>query len=155
MKHIPLPKITEEITARIWSGIQKLGPDDCWPWLGVATNFGHGRITIRTKFIVTRILYAIVFGSNPGDLCVLHRCDNPKCCNPKHLFLGTDRDNNFDKERKNRANHPRGTNNGRSKLTKAKVVAIRKANEPQRILADRYGISQTQISKIKLKQSWA
>jgi hypothetical protein len=97
-----------------------------------------------------------VRGSFDEALRVLHRCDNPPCCNPAHLFLGTDADNSDDKVSKSR--HPHGVTHGRAKLTEDDVRAIRAtyAAEPvsQMTLAALYGVNQTIISDVVLRRSW-
>lgn len=71
--------------------------DECWEWNGNRSPYGYGRKRIKTVLYQThRLAWAWVNGPIPAGLCVLHRCDNPPCCNPRHLFLGTQVDNNND-----------------------------------------------------------
>jgi len=86
---------------------------------------------------------------------VLHSCDNPECTNPKHLFLGTQRDNMLDKNAKGR--QARGAGNGRAKLDEAAVRDVfmrRQAGEPLRQVAAAHGISVAQVSKIATGKKW-
>jgi len=87
-----------------------------------------------------------------GNLCVLHRCDNPPCCNPEHLFLGTIKDNVHDMYKKGRAGHQRGTlHTNRQKLSDTQVVEILQllsANKKQTEIAALYNISHTHICNI-------
>lgn len=114
-----------------------------------------------TNNLAHRVAFALASGSPvPNDLCVLHRCDNPPCCNPKHLFLGDRNDNYIDmvaKGRRRSVNH-RGSKHGMAKLTEAQVIELRadyaakKATQMQ--LAAKYRISQTSVSDIILRRKW-
>lgn len=85
---------------------------------------------------------------------VLHRCDNPPCCNPGHLFIGTDADNAADKARKGRVAPNHGMLNGRAKLTEADVKAIRSSRSTYRKLAAQYGVSFGLIGHVKRRRNW-
>ena len=75
----------------------------CWNWKVKTWATGYGKISIRRKnHIASRLAYELATQSNPGDLCVLHHCDNRRCCNPKHLYLGTKGDNARDAAAKGR-----------------------------------------------------
>jgi len=89
-------------------------------------------------------------------MCVLHRCDNPPCCNPAHLFLGTRTDNSADKVAKGRArgNPTCGEAHPQAKLSPADVLAIRDSSEPQREVARRFGVSHSLISAIRRGTLW-
>jgi len=86
---------------------------------------------------------------------VLHRCDNPACQNPAHLFLGTQVDNMADMRRKGRERKAPGESNGSAKLTALQVAAIRADPRSQSAIAMAYGVVQTTISKIKLGKIWS
>ena len=87
------------------------GPDACWPWLLSRWKAGYGKITVRGKSRKAhRVAYTKSVGVIPDGLCICHHCDNPPCCNPKHLFAGTEQDNTDDKCRKGR--QPTGLKNG-------------------------------------------
>lgn len=109
---------------------------------------------------IYRIVY-LEFVGEIGDLYVLHRCDDPDCCNPSHLFLGTQKDNVQDARNKGRLNNPRpvirGENNHASKLTEdaakeVKRTPVSAANA--KLLADKYGVSTTAIRRIWIGKSW-
>ena len=96
---------------RFWNKIDKNGPihpvlgTRCWLWTGAHQTFGHGVIRLKdTKKnkLVHRLSYEIHYGSIPEGLNILHRCDNPPCCNPEHLFAGTQKDNIQDAIKKGR-----------------------------------------------------
>jgi hypothetical protein len=83
---------------------------------------------------------------------VLHRCDNPPCINPDHLFLGTHRDNMKDRDKKKRA--VKGERHASAKLTAQQVRAIRLDQREQEVIAAEYGISQTSVSAVKRRRLW-
>lgn len=129
----------------------------CWEWECSDPERGYGRITIdSTPHGLHRVSAAVFLGFNVGsDLQVLHRCDNPPCFNPKHLFIGTNLDNIHDKVQKGRV--LRGEAHPDSKLTEEDVRAIRArlANgELQVALAIEYGVTQGTVGKIKRRAIW-
>jgi hypothetical protein len=86
-----------------------LGMSDCWHYCGARNQFGYGRMTYRGRLQVAhRLSYEAFVGPIPAGLSVLHRCDNPACINPEHLWLGTYSDNRRDCVTKGRHNLPRG-----------------------------------------------
>jgi len=138
------------------------GGDACHIWTGARVNgrygyFAVGRRTTRGPKMqyAHRVAYEIENGSIPDGLFVLHRCDNPGCVNPRHLFIGSQRDNMQDAKEKGRLSlpprnlHLRGERHPLSKLTAAEISEIRAASGPQRELAARFHISQAQVSRIK------
>lgn len=129
------------------------GNDGCWIWPRWKDKDGYGRTQFNGKTAIAhRVAYIIFTGKDPKNLCVLHRCDNPGCCNPSHLFLGTPKDNYRDSAQKGRASI--GEKNGLSKLTSEQVLSIRKDNRRQVDIALDYGILQTTVSAIKTGQNW-
>lgn len=107
------------------------GPADCWNWRS-ATRNGYGRLMIGSRAAGTRrsvsahrLAYEIHFGEIPSGLEVCHRCDNRRCINPAHLFVGTKQDNVDDREAKGRNKIMRGENNGNAKLDQAKIARMR------------------------------
>jgi hypothetical protein len=95
------PRPPEE---RFWEKVRKAGPEECWEWSGVKLPRGYGIFTIGyTKIYSHRYAWSLGNGEIPDGMYVCHKCDNPSCCNPAHLFVGTASDNNADMDRKGRA----------------------------------------------------
>lgn len=119
----------------------------CWEWTGNKHSFGHGLTYIDgKKQSVHRLVYEALVGPIPNGLCVLHRCDNPPCFNPAHLFLGTRKDNNKDRDEK-------GRQRSWNKLSQTDIETINNEYRPwkrgaTRQLADRFGISVDYLWKI-------
>lgn len=87
---------------RFWAKVAVGSEDECWPWIG-ARNSGYGEVSVdRRPQLAHRVSWALASGADAGDLLVLHECDNPPCCNPKHLYLGTLGDNVQDMWNRNR-----------------------------------------------------
>lgn len=116
----------------------------CVVWTGRRDEKGYGRAGRRKAH---RVAWETANGPIPTGLCVLHRCDNPPCCNPAHLFLGTQLDNVRDREAKGRGVAPPS----RAKLTDAQVREMRRLyalGETQIKLAKKYPVSRGNLSKI-------
>jgi hypothetical protein len=137
-------------------------PEDCWPWLA-GRSMAYGRFNwvedgkSRTER-AHRLAWWLAHGSMPPEgMCVCHACDNPICCNPHHLFLGTRADNMQDMARKGRArNRPlSGEKNGNARLTESDVREIRASSVSANKLAREYGVSQSTISRLRLRETWA
>lgn len=127
--------------------------NDCWEWTGCLDKYGYGHFSIKNyAMVASRASWILYKKQNIDKMCVLHKCDNRKCVNPDHLFLGTRTDNMKDKISKNR--QTKGELNGDSKLTRKDVENIKKDKRVQSIIADLYGVSQPIISRIKNKRIW-
>lgn len=151
--------ITESVKARFLWYSGKAGEDECWLWTGTKNRAGYGVLGIRwmpNQKIVSahRLSYMIANGEIPDGAQILHGCDNITCVNPKHLRAGTHAENMRDKSIRGRCNPQKGEKHHKARLTVEDVIAIRASNEKQRVLAERYHIPQTSISRIKLRQSW-
>lgn len=146
------PKRTPE--QRFWD-YAAIGPD-CWGWSG-HTSCGYGVITVpRGQMKAHRFSYELHNGPIPKGLHVLHRCDNPPCCNPKHLFLGTQAENTSDMDAKGRRRSvpSLGIKHGMVKLTEDQVRAIRASSGPAPAIAAQYGISDSTIYMIRGGHIW-
>lgn len=135
--------------------------DSCWNWVGATDGGGYG-IFIKKggeRSKAHRYIWERIYGNIPKRMCICHHCDNPSCVNPKHLFLGTQKDNVQDKMNKGRFIKMKGRKNGRSIMTKDKVIELRKlyksGNYTYMQLVKRFGISQTQVARIVKKESWS
>lgn len=157
MKSLPIPRLTPEVTDRFWSKVNRAEPDVCWEWAASTQRRGYGQFSAGSRMVgAHRIAFFLGTGQQPTGLHVCHKCDNKRCCNPRHLFLGTNGDNMADKASKGLAWSPclKGEKNGRSKLTTEEVLAIRESNETQTRLAKKYGVSQVRISQIQRRKAW-
>lgn len=136
--------------SRFWEKVDKSG--ECWVWTAAKNSAGYGLFGDSKKHLVHRISYEIHFGEIPAGLHVCHRCDNPPCLRPEHLFAGTDHDNHMDAMLKGRLKgrvDRRGTG---GKLTDDQIREIRRVYQEGgvtgRSLAFCYGISPSSLSKI-------
>ena len=128
---------------RLLSKINQRGPDECWPWRGGIGTWGYGTFWMDGRNInASRAAYLLLVGRADSSQVVCHRCDNPACCNPAHLWLGTQADNLKDCRRKGRS---RGQfAKGHKPLTRA-MTAEQRA-EAKRLHFDQ-GVSQTEIGR--------
>lgn len=127
-------------------------PRDCWIWPGSKDGRGYGLMTIGGKHERThRLAYMAFIGDEiPTGAVVMHDCDNPSCCNPSHLRIGTQQENIQDAISKGRQTiGALGEAHSRSKLTRQKVQAIRQDKRRCTDIALRYGISKATVSNLK------
>lgn len=143
---------------RFWELVEKT--EACWVWRGDRLPYGYGKFRpFRTQYrkvapIIPahRYSFALANGGIDATLHVLHKCDNPWCVNPDHLFQGTDADNALDKVAKGRS--MRGERQHKAKLTDADIVAIRRSPADALTLSSRYGISRQNIYAIRSGKTW-
>lgn len=133
---------------------------ECWNWNASLRNeSGYGQINFMGKMQgAHRVSYMLFKGEIPNGLCVLHKCDNPLCVNPYHLFLGTNKDNVADRERKGRGNQPHGSMSGNAKLKESdipEIFALRLSGLTQQEIADNYGVAQCTISDVLHGKRWS
>lgn len=121
----------------------------CWEWQGPRNNCGYGQVWVmvgnkQRGLLVHRVMWEHAHGAIPHGLLVCHTCDNRRCCNPEHMFLGTSKDNSQDMVKKNRHISER------RKITFEMAQAIRTLADkfPQRELAERFGVGRQSISLI-------
>lgn len=137
--------------------IGKIG--ECWLWRKGVDKDGYGQATLKSVSVTEsrshRIAWVLTHGRPvPKGMQVLHRCDNPGCCNPGHLFLGTCADNMADKSRKGRVRVYRGESHANAKLTKEQVMEMRSSSETNSALALRFGVSEGTIQGIVSRKRW-
>lgn len=99
--------LTDKFIERILARIERSGPDDCWEWTAGKTPYGYGRIRVPLSDNVVEYAHRLAFlmfhdQDIPAGMVIMHTCDNPPCCNPRHLKLGTFSENSLDRERKGR-----------------------------------------------------
>jgi len=148
---------------RFWKKVDKRGPDECWEWRGSVSSSGYGSIYVYGSAIrIHRFSYELHNGPIPeGEgyhgTCVCHTCDNRRCVNPGHLFLGTHAENMADMKRKGRQKDVAGEANPRAKLTPDDVENIRAnaMNLPRQDIADLFGVSKSLVEKILAGAVWA
>lgn len=153
-------KLTCEEQDKFFSKFTKAGDEECWVWCGTTNAEGYGIISFgRGNLIASRVSYAIYNpGVNIDDFIICHRCDNPSCVNPNHLFHGTDLDNMRDAKRKGRTHRPnmKGELNSRATISEDDVRTIRMeySRSCSSAMADRYGLSRKTIARIASGRLW-
>ena len=148
--------INEKDIARFWSKVNIEGDDDCWPWKSGLYWDGYGQFGIGKKKVrAHRVSYIINIGEIPESLFVLHKCDNPSCVNPKHLWIGTQLDNMQDMKNKGRSTYGDTAN---SKLSEEEVLCILKmasdTDMTDKQIADIYGVDRITINDILTGRRW-
>jgi len=154
---------------RFWRQVEK--SDGCWNWTAASNPGGYGLIRIDGRLCkAARVCLALHGIEIPEGACVLHHCDNPRCVNPDHLFIGTHQDNMADMCAKGRQQQderssarlhpeatPRGVTHYAARLTEEDVREIRRladAGHTHRALAARYGVSHQNINAITARKTW-
>lgn len=149
-------KSTTPLATRFWSKVDTSG--DCWLWTAYLRPDGYGEFRVGGRAgrsaRAHRVVYELVNGPIPDGLSVCHRCDNRRCVNPAHLFLGTAADNAADRDGKGRGHGPYNPSHHKAKLIAQQIADIRAAlAEGKRgtaaRLARQYGVSQHCISLIR------
>lgn len=154
---------------RFWKFVDKCGEDECWNWIGGIGKGGYGLFWINELHAdvhSSRASWMIHYGDIPDGMFVCHHCDNPACVNPKHLFLGTNKDNMQDMIAKGRrvkcfgtkhGNH--GTNCWENKLSPEQVREIRHkysgGGTSMYKLAREYGVGYSTINYLINRRNWA
>lgn len=139
--------LTENFFKRVDSSGNSEG---CWIWLGGKNKAGYGIFSLGKRD--NKILAHHYFSKPPTGKICLHSCDKPSCVNPCHIRFGTNQDNANDKVNKNR--QAKGQNVGLGKLTEKEVIEIQNSYASQNSLAVRFGVNQSQISRIKTNKTW-
>ena len=133
-------------------------PDKCWLWQGnfSTTGLKYGRLNVNRKsYMAHRLSYEFLVEPIKDGLLALHKCDNPKCVNPHHLYAGTHKDNAIDRATRKPNSFAVGERAARAKLTSDQVVEIRNDSRSCYKLAKEYKVSPSLISMIKNRKIWA
>lgn len=143
---------------RFWAKTQ-LSESGCIEWTACLNGRGYGQFRPskqRKNITAHRYSWILANGPIPEGLCVCHTCDNRICVNPEHLFLGTPAENSADMVEKGRGRGAKrsGTLNPRCKLTEIQVEAVRKSSASLRSIAQTFGISKSQVHRIRNGESW-
>jgi len=143
-----------------WSRVFKGAQADCWEWSGARDPYGYGRVSYHMDvWFSHRLAYMLTHGFIPEGKLIRHTCDNPPCCNPAHLLVGTDLDNMTDMWERKRGKPPanRGEANGSAKLSAIQVLEIRARaalGETPTALAREFGISQPVCRHVVIRKTW-
>lgn len=153
--------LTKKIVDRFWRNVRILGENDCWEWkASTYKKSRYGRFSIKRKNLLTHRVSWVIANSEeiPFGLMVLHKCDNPPCCNPKHLFLGTQTENMQDMASKGRTKISYGEHNFLAKLKEKdipKILSLLSKGVSQKEIAKIFGVTQTTISRVKVRETWS
>ena len=148
----------KSIHDRFWSKVSRGSDDECWEWQGAKLpNGGHGQcIAGDVVTVSSRIAWALTNGNLPTDKVICHSCDNPPCCNPAHLFIGTQTMNMNDRHSKGRS--PKGSQIGTSRLTEDQVREIRELYSSGKLaspsLSIKFNVAQSTISRVINRVGW-
>lgn len=133
----------------------EIDPAGCWTWNGSVNANGYGSCWDGERAeTASRLSYRLFVSAIPDGLFVLHRCDNPLCVRPSHLFLGTHADNMADRNLKGRAAKLAGELNPRAKLSAAAVQEIRRSGLRTSELAKRFDVSPTTVQRARSGKGW-
>jgi hypothetical protein len=148
-----------DIKERFWSKVDIRGPEECWFWRAGRLASGYGAFWVgRTMVNAHRVAWKLAYGEIPDGLFCCHTCDQRPCCNPQHLFIGTNSENIRDAVKKGRLTRRRGEDHPCAKLTQSDVRSIRERlveGSSEREIAGAFQVSRRCVRNIKLGRSWA
>lgn len=160
-KNRPTRNARQDVASRFWAKVNRSTPEACWEWTASLNGGRYGQFQWDRKMIRShRVAFMLVKGTIPPGASVLHTCDNQQCCNPAHLFLGTQQDNMTDKKLKGRARTvgKAGENNPAAKITAEVAEKIRQLWAlkvmTQTQIGDLFDIDQTTVSLIVRGRIW-
>lgn len=160
IKSVTFGRKRRNFSERFWEKVARAGENDCWEWQAARNAKGYGRLSSGrgVNLKAHRVAFAL---SNDGvvadDVYVLHRCDNPSCCNPRHLFTGSAKDNTDDMIRKGRGSRPPrtfGALHHNARFGEETAREIIKDSRTLRVIAADYGISWMTVFRLKHRQTW-
>ncbi|WP_026144095.1 HNH endonuclease [Xanthomonas sp. SHU 199] len=143
-----------------WDRVDRRGEDDCWPWIGRLNSWGYGACQLNGRTVnASRAAYLSAHGEIAEGLVVCHRCDNPACCNPAHLFAATQAENIIDCKRKGRWRNRSGPTHPRpgAKLTPDLVRIARQlyvSGVSQSEIGRLWGVHSSTISRAVRGERW-
>jgi hypothetical protein len=147
-----MPTLSIQETVALKHRMRRTRLDLCWEWSGSRLKSGYGEVTVKgKKYLAHRLAWFIFCKEDPKGLFVCHTCDNPSCCNPDHLFLGTAADNSADmvaKGRSPRTSMP-GEANPRAVISDQDVSLIRSSDLATKELAVKFGVTEHHIRGIR------
>jgi hypothetical protein len=156
----------DERLDNFWSQVNATEISDCWDWVGARDKCGYGIFPfvpdvdgLPRRYGTRAHRFAYLITGNPINtgMMVCHSCDHPPCCNPSHLFAGTNTDNMRDASIKGRMNPPKGEKRWNAKITERDVIAIRhlaSSGEMQKDIAVKFGLSASTIANIVRRHKW-
>jgi hypothetical protein len=150
-------KLTENQLANFWKKVNRGNPHECWEWTASLTNVGYGAFGISGKMrLAHRISWTLTNGIIDAGKFACHTCDNRKCCNPAHLFIGTAAANSSDMVTKGRS--MKGSKSSMAKLTEDQVADIRsrysRGGCTYREIAETFGVHEKLIGHIVRREGW-
>ncbi len=146
-------------TKKLWSKIDKQTKDECWEWQGTKTTAGYGVLRVNYKLnYAHRLMWQLHNRTDiPKKGVICHKCDNPPCCNPAHLFLGSQADNLKDARNKGRLPSIQGERHFNTAITEDNVRQIRYlgyTNMTKKKIGEKFGISRQAVTDILYKRTW-
>lgn len=156
-----MPRKPRPIEDRFWEKVDKTtSPNGCWLWTAAVSSAGYGQINQGgqhgTHIAAHKLSWQLANGPRPEHLCICHRCDNPRCVNPEHLFLGTQKDNIQDALKKGRK--PFGEKHPLARWSEGDIramFAMRARGATQTEIADHFGTKQPAIQSILSRKAWS
>lgn len=158
---VPEFSFPDTVKNRFYSRVKLPNKKGCMEWVGRTIHHGgYGQFSKHGKIPVTahRYSYELYFGKIPEEMCILHKCDNPPCVSPKHLFLGTQKDNAIDMRTKKRGFSTAGENHGLHTLSLEEVREIRRLYTGKRgeqtQLSLKFKVSKATVHNIVNNKAW-
>jgi len=149
--------IHQSLAVKLAARVTRGGPDECWEFDPASRDRdGYGRLRVGTKIVrAHHVAYALAYGPVPPGTKIRHSCDNPPCCNPRHLLLGTHQNNMDDMVARGRS--LTGARNPSARLSQVQVDQIRRLrafNMAPKVIAARMGVAQRTVYLILKGDTW-